>query len=223
MLNKAYKHIIWDWNGTLLDDTWLCVEVLNGLLCEHGRPEVTEDDYRMHFGFPVVDYYRHLGFATDPMSFQAVSEQFIGAYEARWLECRLHEGTTDVLNLFRRAGVSHSVLSAAKQEALDFGVSHFGLREYFIELVGLDNILAHGKVDLGKRWMQRLPWESEEILLIGDTLHDFEVSQAIGCDCVLLAHGHHLPDRLLRCGVPVIDNFGMLLSNLEFETGQVLL
>ncbi len=212
MLTKAYKHIIWDWNGTLLDDTWLCVEVLNELLTSGGRKPVTVDDYRMHFGFPVIDYYRHLGFETDEISFAAVSERFIQAYEARWLECTVHPGADSVLRAFRRTGVSHSVLSAAKQEALDFGVAHFGLREHFIELVGLDNILAHGKIELGKRWMQRLPWDPEEILLIGDTLHDYEVSQAIGCDCLLLTHGHHLPERLERCGVPIIESFETLLT-----------
>ena len=24
-------HVLWDWNGTLLDDAWLCVEVVNRL------------------------------------------------------------------------------------------------------------------------------------------------------------------------------------------------
>ena len=35
---KKYTNIIWDWNGTLLDDAWLCVDVMNGMLKEHGLP-----------------------------------------------------------------------------------------------------------------------------------------------------------------------------------------
>jgi phosphoglycolate phosphatase len=214
MQKKNYKHVIWDWNGTLLDDTWLCVEVLNELLRKNEKVSVSVEDYRMHFGFPVIDYYRHLGFEMDETSFAAVSEHFIKGYEARWLKCRLHPGAKEVLSAFQLLGISHSVLSAAKQEALEFGISHFGLGDFFIELVGLDNILAHGKIDLGKRWMQKAHWSPEEVLLIGDTLHDFEVSQAINCDCLLLSHGHHLPERLQRCGAPIISDFTSLLNHL---------
>ena len=59
-----YKHIIWDWNGTLLDDTRLCVEVLNELLLRRGKSAITEDDYRQNFNFPVINFYKYLGFDT---------------------------------------------------------------------------------------------------------------------------------------------------------------
>ena len=50
-----YKHIVWDWNGTLLDDAWLCVEVLNQMLSQRGRAAITLEFYRQHFKFPVID------------------------------------------------------------------------------------------------------------------------------------------------------------------------
>ena len=90
---EQYKHILWDWNGTLLDDSWLCVEVLNDLLKEQGRDPISLETYRTHFNFPVIHFYEFLGFATDPVNFKAISHQFIAAYESRWLkECRLHAG-----------------------------------------------------------------------------------------------------------------------------------
>ena len=61
---KQYKHILWDWNGTLLDDSWLCVEVLNGLLKESGKPTITHETYKEHFNFPVIHFYEFLGFET---------------------------------------------------------------------------------------------------------------------------------------------------------------
>ena len=44
-----YKHIVWDWNGTLLDDAWLCVEVLNQMLSQRGQTAITLEFYRQHF------------------------------------------------------------------------------------------------------------------------------------------------------------------------------
>ena len=57
-----YQHIIWDWNGTLLNDAWLFVDIMNGVLSNRKLPLITVDDYRKLFCFPVKDYYKKLGF-----------------------------------------------------------------------------------------------------------------------------------------------------------------
>lgn len=215
-MSNRYKHIIWDWNGTLLNDTWLCVEVLNGLLARRGRAPITEDTYRQNFGFPVIHFYEYLGFDTDTDSFEKVSHEFISDYEARWLtETALHPETCNILAKLAELGHTHSVLSAAKQEALDFGIQHFGIRPHFTGLMGTDNIYAEGKVGQGKRWIEQLHWQPDEVVLVGDTLHDFEVAEAIGTSCILLAHGHHTPERLKTTGAPVVHSLEELVQLLE--------
>jgi len=215
-MNAGYKHVIWDWNGTLLNDTSLCVEVLNGLLAKRGRGPISEQDYRSNFGFPVVHFYDYLGFDTDTDSFKSISREFISSYEARWFaECELHAQTAEVLRDLTTLGMSHSVLAAAKQEALDSGIQHFGIRDHFIGLVGADNIYADGKVAQGQRWIEQLHWNPEEVVLVGDTLHDFEVAEAIGAHCVLMAHGHHTAERLAESGAPVVHSLRELLQLLK--------
>ncbi|MFP4259467.1 MAG: HAD family hydrolase [Opitutales bacterium] len=201
---SRYRHIIWDWNGTLLNDTWLCVEVLNGLLSRRGRLPISAEDYRANFGFPVIHFYAYLGFETDVEAFEQVSREFIGSYEARWLqECALHPEAADVLGGMAAGGLTHSVLSAAKQEALEVGIGHFGIRDYFHGLCGTDNIYARGKIEQGRRWIEGLDWDPREVVLVGDTLHDYEVAEAMGTDCILMTHGHHSPERLVATGKPV--------------------
>ncbi|MEO0508815.1 MAG: HAD family hydrolase [Verrucomicrobiota bacterium] len=210
---SGLKHIIWDWNGTLLNDTWLCVEVLNGLLMRRGRAPISEEDYRENFGFPVIHFYEFLGFDTDRDSFDRASREFISDYEARWLtECSLHAHAPDVLAAMSSSGLTHSVLSAAKQEALEIGIGHFGILDYFHGLCGTDNIYAEGKVERGRQWIEQLHWNPEEVVLIGDTLHDFEVAETMGTDCILLAHGHHTPERLSATGKPVAHSLRELVN-----------
>lgn len=212
---SRYRHIIWDWNGTLLNDTWLCVEVLNGLLARRGRSPISAEDYRANFGFPVIQFYEFLGFETDVDSFEAVSREFMSDYEARWLaECALHPEARDVLADMARAGLTHSVLSAAKQEALEIGIGHFGIREHFHGLCGTDNIYARGKVEQGLFWIEGLDWDPHEVVLVGDTLHDYEVAEAIGTDCILMAHGHHTPERLAATGKPVAHSLRELVERV---------
>ena len=38
MALTAHRHLIWDWNGTLLDDLDLSVDVMNTLLARRGLP-----------------------------------------------------------------------------------------------------------------------------------------------------------------------------------------
>ncbi|WP_269524035.1 HAD family hydrolase [Coraliomargarita parva] len=218
---RSYKHIIWDWNGTLLDDTWLCVEVLNGLLRQRNRNPLSENDYRENFGFPVIHFYEYLGFDVDVDSFDRISQAFIQAYEARWLtECELQKGAASTLETLAEQGYSHSVLSAAHQRALETGIAHFGIGRHFRGLVGTDNIHAHGKVEQGRRWIRSLDWPAREVVLVGDTLHDYEVAQAIGTDCILLAHGHHTPERLAGSGAPVVHSLEELVGFLKRKPMQ---
>jgi phosphoglycolate phosphatase len=215
-MQKTYKHIIWDWNGTLLNDTWLCVEVLNQLLSRRSRCPISTELYRQNFGFPVIHFYEYLGFDTDVDSFDRVSREFIDDYEMRWLEeCELHTDTSKILTQLSELGLTHSVLSAAKQEALDIGIGHFGIRQHFTGLMGSDNIKAAGKIEQGHHWIQQLQWHPEEVVLVGDTLHDYEVAQAIGTDCILMAHGHHTPERLAATGVPIVHSLAQLLLRLQ--------
>jgi phosphoglycolate phosphatase len=196
MSPSRYQHIIWDWNGTLMDDAWLCVEVLNQLLQRRSLPPVSMEFYRREFGFPVVNYYRKLGFDFEKDSFEKVSHEFIETYNRRRLECSLYPGVNEVLRLLKERGVTHSVLSAYRHDTLQEIVRHYELDSHFMGINGLGDIYANSKVELGLGWIKQLPFDPSEILLVGDTEHDYEVAQAIGVSCVLLDHGHHESTRL---------------------------
>lgn len=216
-----YKHIIWDWNGTLLNDIELCLQVLNRILARRGRMPITQEDYRRNFVFPVIQFYKYLGLDTGEESFEQVSREFIDDYKANWFEeCSLHSGTTDILSQLMDLGISHSVLSAAKQETLERGIQHYGIRTHFLGLKGADNIYAEGKIDKGRQWVRELNWSPGEILLVGDTMHDYKVAKAIGTNCILMAHGHHSYQRLASTGVPVAHSLPALTSLIS--TGRPL-
>lgn len=209
-----YRHVIWDWNGTLMDDAWLCVQIMNAMLERRSMRTVDLDTYRRHFGFPVKAYYDWLGFDPSADTFEAISHEYIDAYEARRLECSLHRDATALLDRFQTLGVSQVIVSAYRQNTLEEIVSHYRLEGYFEKLIGLDNIFAAGKVENAKAHRSTLPHADGELLLIGDTLHDFEVAQAIGADCILLCHGHHNRERLETTGATVCDSIADIAARL---------
>jgi len=207
------RHVIWDWNGTLLDDAWLCIEVMNGLLAPRGLPALTPARYQALFGFPVRDYYLRLGFdfARDP--FERVGTDFIEGYQARQHTCGLQPHAERVLDALAARGISCSVLSASLEDRLLAQASGLGVRGRFVRLLGLSDHFAGGKLELGRRWIGELGIAPEEVLLIGDTDHDHAVARDIGVGCVLVPSGHQSTERLQALGVPVVSDLGALAAD----------
>ncbi|ACB76806.1 HAD family hydrolase [Opitutus terrae] len=214
MASPRYRHIIWDWNGTLLDDLDLCIEIMNGLLAPRGLAVLDRARHHALFDFPVRDYYRRLGFDTQRDPFERLSVDFIDVYDRRRWECRLHAEAEAMLRAARTAGISQSILSAYRQETLQEIVRHLGLADYFIRMIGLDNIYAHSKVELGRAWLQELGLPRDQVVLVGDTRHDHEVAQALEVDCVLVTWGHHSLEKLQTPGTRVVPNFSALATEL---------
>jgi len=211
-----YEHVIWDWNGTLLDDAWLALEIINQLLAKRGMPTISAARYREIFGFPLREYCRRLGFDFEQESYEELSDEFIEVYERRRLECRLQPGAVEILAAVKRNGLEQSLLSAYKQQTLEELVAHFGLGEFFEAVIGVDNHYGEGKVERGKRRIAALPHAPGQVVLVGDTVYDLKVSRAMGTDCVLVTSGHQHRQRLEESGARVAGDLqevgGLIIS-----------
>jgi len=209
-----YKHIIWDWNGTLLDDTWLCVEGINKSLEKRSLQTITKEIYRKVFSFPVEDYYERLGFDFNKEPFEVAGDEFVAYYAKCFHKVKLHKQVSSALGALEIAGFSQSILSAGKQEYLDQWVKVHGLSEYFMIIRGIDNQYARGKIELGISFIKELPYEKDEIIMVGDTVHDSDVADAMGIDCLLIDHGHMGNKKLKTTGRKVFSNIEHVRDHL---------
>ena len=106
--------ILWDWNGTLLDDVELCENALNRLLQRYGYPQrYDHEQYRAIFGFPVEDYYVRAGFDFTRHSFAELAESYMEDYIPASAACPLMAGAADALEAFKNAGLRQVILSAS--------------------------------------------------------------------------------------------------------------
>lgn len=204
------KQIIWDWNGTLWDDTWLCVEINNHMLARRGLPPITLETYRTKLCFPVTDYYCQLGFDYSVDPYNKLAEEFIEEYHRRRFECDLHPEARELIHFFQTEKIPQSVLSAYEQEALLEATDYFELTPFFDDIIGLNDIYARGKVENGKQYIAGLDLNPQDVLFVGDTVHDFEVADAMGVRCALIANGHNSRKRLEACGGPVFESLSLL-------------
>ena len=202
--------IIWDWNGTLLDDVELCVQTINEMLEKRNLQTLSISGYKEVFSFPVKNYYQKIGFDFQNEPFEIPALEFTERYNNQVVGCQLHESSFSILSYFHSIGIRQFILSAMKQDILEECLNHYRISHFFEHVSGLDNHYAVSKLENGHRLISDLKLEVDNLILIGDTVHDFEVANALGCRCVLLANGHQSKEVLQATGAVIIGQLSQL-------------
>ncbi|MDD6315548.1 MAG: HAD family hydrolase [Clostridia bacterium] len=208
-----FTHVIWDFNGTLMDDVDVAVASVNDMLDKRGMQRTTRAEYVHMITSPIIEYYKKI-FDLRTVSFEDIQVEFLMGYEKRIGRAGLLPGVAQALARFSKEGLRQCVISSFEQGRLRRMVEDLGIGGYFSEVSGADNTRAEGKVERGRDWLRRSGAEPRQVLVIGDLVHDWEMAQALGAGCILIAAGHQHRRALERCGVPVFDNAGQMLDDL---------
>ena len=207
-------HIIWDWNGTLLDDAAYCLDLTDRLLKIFRLPQMGSlEVYREKFGFPVIDYYAKLGF--DRQIFPEVAVIWMDAYMKYEHTIPLHADAAEVTEKIRRRDIRQVIVSASKLENLLLQLASRPQFAHFDPPRGLGDIYAGSKKDIALKWMADTGADPKRTLLAGDTLHDLEVARALGCECVLVENGHQSASRLRAAGARTAADLTELFTLLR--------
>jgi phosphoglycolate phosphatase len=207
--------IIWDWNGTLLNDVNICIDTMNNILHKRGLRILTKERYQDIFQFPVIEYYKKLGFDFSKDSFEGLSIEFIDGYSKELKNADLFEHAVDILKEFKARNYTQIVISAMEKGALLKSLQGKGILHYFDHIIGINDHYAKGKLEFAVDFIKKNNIYQEKTILIGDTTHDFEVAEAIGCKCLLIANGHQSFGRLSVTSVPVRKNLKSILSMIS--------
>jgi phosphoglycolate phosphatase len=193
---KNNKIILWDWNGTLLNDINACISSMNNLLKKRNINTISYSKYRDIFTFPVEEYYKTLGFDFTEEPFKELAIEYITLYEKNSTRSVLQAGAIQVLDYFKSHDFKQVIISAMEQRSLEKQVKDNDVYHYFEEIIGLDNIHARSKIENAKRFIDSsLDKTEKQYIYIGDTFHDYEVADALNCKCILVKNGHQNLNR----------------------------
>ena len=207
-----YDLIIWDFNGTILDDTAACLSIMNGFLSDYGLQPLSLQEYREGFSFPVEEYYEKLGL-TAFESFNVLADRFVELYHNKIIDMKVFEDVEELVKKLKQEGIKQIILSASKQDILEEQLQKVELTGYFTAILGINDIYAKSKVEIGEIWLKENAGTFMRKLLIGDSEHDYETAKLLKTDCLLCCRGHISKDRLRATGEVVVDDFKELLFN----------
>lgn len=211
------RYILWDWNGTLLDDTRAALDTLNLMLIRRGAKPIGMGFYRDNFAFPVRPFYERIGMVLEHENWDELAREYHRIYEG--MPKRLNGEAVTALERVRSVGAGQSVISALRQDLLDRAVAEFGVARYMECVYGVDNLDGASKLDRALELMTAITAKTggvpPEVTMIGDAIHDKAVADALGAKCVLCAQGSHSARRLSE----VAPTGGTLLEAVEIALG----
>jgi len=191
--------IVFDFNGTILDDRDLCIRILNEMLTMQGHEPVTVEKYLHIFTFPIINYYIAAGFKFEPEGhddFPYLANIFVEKYVKDFInDTRMFDDVKDFLMKYK--GKKKLVcISASKYSMLVEGLKHLGIYDIFDDVIGIKDIYAVSKLEEARRYFESTKEDMSKVLFIGDTLHDEEVALKLGARSMLIARGHQHIDVL---------------------------
>jgi len=200
-------HIVWDWNGTLVDDLPVVVECVNAALEVIGEGPIDAEDYREHFARPVDRFYESLlQRPIAPDEWKTLDRVFHERYAGSLERVPLTAGAMEAIAAVDERGWSQSILSMWWEEDLVACVNRRGLFDRMLLVQGNRNDAGGEKAAHLRRHLEALAADAGAVVMIGDSLDDAAAAFAVGSHCVLYDGGSHHREELEQTGVPVTDS-----------------
>lgn len=209
-----YTHIIWDWNGTLLNDVSASLASINDMLKIREMPPIDIDVYRECIGVPIRKFYERV-FDMEKEDYSIIINQYNSGYLKHLEACKLTDGAIEAIEYIRKKGSRQAVVSSSNNEQLCENIKKYGLDGCFEAVLGSADFYAGSKIDRAKAYLEKSGAKSENILVVGDLEHDAEMAEELGADCVLLTSGHEHISRLEQTKAKIVDNLFELLDYIE--------
>ncbi|MGW7278001.1 HAD family hydrolase [Streptomyces sp. NPDC054844] len=205
-------HIVWDWNGTLFHDNDAIIGATNAAFAELGLASITLEQYRALYCVPVPKFYERLmGRLPTDAEWEVMDATFHRHYTEHRVRCGLTEGVAELLDGWRSAGRSQSILSMYGHDELVPLVKGFGIETHFIRVDGRIGPSGGSKAEHMVRHLAELALAGVDpvrTVVIGDAAEDAVAARHVGAGAVLYTGGSHSRASLEGVGVPVVDTLG---------------
>lgn len=201
------SHVVWDWNGTLLDDLPIVIEAVNRSIAIFEEGPIDADGYRDHYTRPVRLFYESLfGRVLHEEEWLRLNTSFHDHYLTLAEKVDLVAGARSAMDLLANSGWSQSLLSMSPQDWLASTVDRLELTDRFDLVDGLSEVTGGLKAAHLESHLDTLGLSGPQVVVIGDTPDDVDAARHVGARAILFHGGSHHLDALQAQGVPIADS-----------------
>ncbi|MDR3450934.1 MAG: HAD family hydrolase [Alphaproteobacteria bacterium] len=222
----SQKFVVWDWNGTLLDDTELVRTCVNKALKDVGHPEMDMERFRALQIRPLRDFYKAAGLNEDEVlrALEIEGRIFDQEYEPLADHAPLREGAVDLLRRLSGHKVDNVIVSNHLTHQIARLLEKHNIRGFFGDIIAY---AAHKrghrtetKGDKLRVFIAERGLNTANAVIIGDTLEEIEIARELGMASIAITGGIHAEERLRGLSpdyvVHTIAEIGAILSEKGF-------
>jgi phosphoglycolate phosphatase-like HAD superfamily hydrolase len=200
------SHLVWDWNGTLLDDLPIVVEAVNRSIATFGVAPIDADGYRDHYTRPVRHFYDNLfGRVVADEEWLRLNTTFHDVYFDLATAADLAPGAREAMDRLDEAGWGQSLLSMSPQDWLSGIVDRLNLTHRLALVDGMSELTGGLKAMHMEEHLRLLGMDGESVVVVGDTPDDVAAARHVGARAILFHGGSHHIDVLESEGVPIAE------------------
>lgn len=213
------KLVAFDWNGTILADTYAVFEADNEIIKYLGLKPNTFFRFRKYFDVPVIKYFEALG--ADKKQLHEESEKiakiFHDYYEPRAQKVRTRSHARTVLVWLEKQKIPTAIFSNHVTDKIHNQLKRLRIEKYFREVLANDSnhsaYRMRSKQNRLLKYMEEKSLTPKEVLIVGDTVEEIQIAKEIGCMCVAITQGNCAADRLEKAKPDyLIGDLGNLIN-----------
>ncbi|MCK1641435.1 HAD family hydrolase [Bradyrhizobium sp. 157] len=214
--------LVFDWNGTLLDDAYALLQATNAILDRFGHATIDMKTFREHCDVPLSLLYRSLGMSHEEIETvdRDGSAIFHDTYEPLAGKADLREGARRVLELAYREAASSIIVSNHIVDPLRSQLRRLGVNDYINDVLAFESRTTQYKsMSKGERlrlYMQKNNLKPASTFIIGDMPVETDIARNLGLISISITGGF-VSDSRLRAAHPdyTISNHHELLPILQ--------
>lgn len=207
------KTILWDFNGTVMDDMGASVGAVNAMCARRGLPGITEEWYTLHLIMPLERFYSSIGFDMEKEPLSDVSEEF--QRECAKFPRPVFPEVREALEYFQKKGLRQLLFSSLHHDHLTRQAEARGITSYFEAIVGRQDRSLGGKEQAAAAYFRQHGLLPGEVLIVGDLTTDCDMAKAVGSPCALIEKGHQHRQILEKTGAYVLRDASELNALVE--------
>jgi phosphoglycolate phosphatase len=212
-----YSHIIFDWDGTVMDSADKIVSCMQLAAREAELAVPSEDDVRHIIGISLTPAIEQL-FSISLES----AEKVAAHYKRIFLEVDSTPSPLffGALNTLQQLHTSHvlGVATGKARRGLERAWEHTDTKQYFSASRCADEAESKPSPDMLLQLIKHWQVKPESVLMIGDTVYDLQMAQAIGMPRLGVSFGVHSSDALLQHEpIAIVDEFNDILNYIYVD------
>lgn len=216
-MTPRYQLLIFDWDGTLMDSVARIVSCMQQSARDCLLPVPSDAAVRDIIGLSLQVAIPRLF----PGLADVALEQFIARYREHYLyldptPTPLFPGVADQLSSWHADGYLLAVATGKARAGLERVLAETGLGSLFVARRGADEARSKPDPLMLQQLLDELDVPSHQALMVGDSVHDMAMAQAISMDRVGISWGVHSTEQLQQhepcCVVDTIDQLACFLA-----------